>query len=78
MPPVFTPPNMVTNTAPSIGPAIPNIPAVRLSQQLIAVARSAVASEFPQITAQLCMLVLNPSQYAIIARIIIGQVWAKP
>ena len=73
IPSTFNPPKAVTSNAPSIGANIPSIPMLKVSQKAIAVARSSFLSEFAQITAQFCPLVLSPDQYATIARIIIGQ-----
>ena len=62
MPLALTPPKMVTNQAPSIGPAIPNRPAATVSQIIIPVARSSLARQFPQTVEQLWMLTEKPSQ----------------
>ncbi len=62
MPLAFTPPKVLTNHAPSMGPAIPSRPAAKVSQIIIPVALSSFANEFPQTVAQPWMLTENPSQ----------------
>jgi hypothetical protein len=78
MPLTFTPPKDATSKAPSIGAAIPNRPEAKVSQRLMPVARSSLASEFPQITLQLWPAPAFPSQYAVIAIMTIAQLWARP
>ena len=62
IPLALTPPNWVTNHAPTIGPAIPSRPAATVSQMVIPVALSSFARQVPQMVAQLWMLTENPSQ----------------
>ena len=62
MPPTLTPPERLTIQVASIGPAIPSSPAATVSQISMPVARSRLTRQLPQMVAQLCVLVENPSQ----------------
>ena len=62
MPPRLTPPHHITSHTAKIGPIIPSRPAANVSQINIPVARSRLIRQFPQMVAQLLLLVENPNQ----------------
>jgi hypothetical protein len=78
IPIIFTPPKNATRKAPNIGPIIPNNPPPRVSQKPVPVPRSSFISKLAQKTQQPWSLIAYPSWYAIIAMIIITQLWATP